>query len=136
MLTQESKHRRKVKQPEGSPVLSNVQDGRPPPSMESSIPDMLTVASADSAPAGASVEQQTQTGRTTSDPAQSEAPAVTDQNNVKAVSEVSVFEEEEDGDDWLNDDDTIRHIPINNDEDVSFSDLEEDDATGSAKGNK
>lgn len=125
MLTQESNHRRKVKQPEESPVLSNVQDG-PPPSTESSVTYVLTEASSDSVHAGASIELENDIQRTPGDDntAQNEAPAVTDHNNVKAVShissEVSVHWEDDDGDDWLNDEtpdgdgdgDAIRHIPI------------------------
>lgn len=149
MLTQESKHRRQVKQPEGSPVLSNVQD-YPPPSMEPSVKDVPIGSSpADSAIAGASVEMETLKGNTPSDDmsAQNEAPATADQNHIKAVSNISSKvlvhgedDDDNDADDWLNDEtpnvdvDITRHIPINDDDDVSFSDLEEDDAPGPAKG--
>uniref|UniRef100_A0A7N1A494 BSD domain-containing protein n=1 Tax=Kalanchoe fedtschenkoi TaxID=63787 RepID=A0A7N1A494_KALFE len=130
MLTQDSKYRRKVKQPEGNPVSTNVQDA-PLQSMKPSTKDV---------PAGSSttdLEPQIHDGT-------SDENLPTD--NLKDVnhgsSEILVHSDDDDGDEWFNEEapdvhgSIARNIPISNDEDVSFSDLEEDDDVVAAKGDK
>lgn len=133
-MTQESKSRRKakVKQTEGSLVSSHDHDG-----MEPSTKDVSTGASTlESASSDLKTQKHQSPSIDTQAPNKGSA-AANDPKHLKPISdgfsEVVIGREEDDSDDWLNEQTpdengtTLRDMPMNNEEEVSFGDPKEGD---------
>ncbi|CAM8946879.1 unnamed protein product [Rhodiola kirilowii] len=156
MLTQESKQWRKVKQTEGTSRSSDVQDS-PLRSIEPFIKDapigsFTTELSTAERPSADLKTPNQERPSDVNSPNDNQAPkeasiAVDDPKHLNALSDgsslkVLVVKDEDDGDDWLNEETPVEgnstlNIPISsNDDDVSFSDLEEDDDVKGTKSNK